>query len=81
MSESTQYIIEQLNQAGTLPTADLLTYNFVDNGHIDSLAMMRFIIKLESTFNIQFSDDELLSEQFKTIGGLSNLVDAKRSEQ
>ena len=74
-----QFIIEQLEVYGPIETnsseiIDLDSFNFIESGHIDSLGIMKFMIELEAEFDIKFTDEELLSEDFKTIDGLSNLI-------
>lgn len=81
MSENiANFIINELEKSGPIPSDDPLAFNFIDSGHIDSLSIMKFLVLLEGEFNLQFSDDELLSEEFKTVSGLSNLISNKLAE-
>lgn len=45
-----------------------------EGGFLDSLGVMSLIDLVEEGFSIVFSDDDLLSEEFTTIAGISRLV-------
>lgn len=72
-----QFIIEQLEVYGPIDEPNIDNFNFVQSGHIDSLGIMKFMIALEAEFDIKFSDDELLSDDFQTVLGLTQLIQAK----
>lgn len=72
-----QFIIEQLEVYGPIETNDLDSFNFIDSGHIDSLGIMKFMIALEAEFDIKFTDEELLSEDFRTVFGLTKIINQK----
>jgi len=77
-----QFIIEQLEVYGPIENnsseiIDLNSFNFINSGHIDSLGLMKFMIALEAEFDIKFTDDELLSEQFRIVQGLAELIRMK----
>ncbi len=72
-----QFIVEQLEVYGPIETSDLNSFNFIDSGHIDSLGLMKFMIALEAEFDIKFTDDELLSDQFRVVQGLAELIRMK----
>lgn len=74
------FIVEQLEAYGPINSNDLNNYNFIDNGHIDSLGVMKFMISLEAEFDIKFSDTELLSDDFRSIGLLTMLIYNKLSK-
>ncbi len=82
MSEQiVNFIVQELEKSGPLPVEDVLSFNFIDSGFIDSLSIMKFLVALEAKFTIQFTDDELLSEEFKTIGSLSLIISQKTEER
>lgn len=81
MSEVQEYIIDYLQREYSLPEdIEYETFNFVEEGYIDSMAMVQFIVLLEDEFDISFSDDELRDCSFKTIGGLTAIVEKKMAE-
>ena len=73
--EIKQYIVEYIEKKGKLPKdADIDNFNYVLTGYIDSLALFKFIIVLEDNFGIRIDDNEITSPEFKTIGGLANII-------
>ncbi len=56
---------------------ELLKVSYLDEGYIDSFGMIQMILGLEEEFNIKFSEEELLSQEIKTVKGLVNLVKEK----
>ncbi len=53
------------------------SFNYVESGYVDSLGIIQFIAELEDEFSIEFSDDEIASEEFKTVGGVSRIIEGK----
>jgi acyl carrier protein len=51
--------------------------NFVEAGYVDSIGVIRFIAELEDTFGIEFSDEELTSPAFRTVGTLTGIIEGK----
>jgi acyl carrier protein len=73
------FIVELLKEKGAVPEhAGMLAYPYLQNGHIDSLAFIKFIFRIEERFNIQFSESDMLSDQVKTVGGLIALIESKQ---
>lgn len=56
---------------------DLNSFDFVENGYVDSMGLVQFVAILEDQFDIEFTKDELLSPEFKTIGGLERIISSK----
>ncbi|HYU56419.1 MAG TPA: acyl carrier protein [Actinomycetota bacterium] len=50
-------------------------------GLLDSLAVEQLVVFLEKEFNVTFTDDELVEENFESINAVVNLVEAKRRGQ
>ena len=48
--------------------------NFVEEGFLDSLDIMKLIVSLEDEFDIQIEPEDVLSENFENIDSISNLV-------
>ena len=59
---------------------DLDSFDFMENGYVDSMGLVQFVAILEDEFDIEFSADELLSSEFRTLGGLEKIVKAKIAE-
>lgn len=72
------FVLNYLQKEYTFPDgADVDAINYVENGYIDSLALIKFVVELEDEFKIEFSDSELSSPAFKSVGGLIKLVEGK----
>jgi len=72
------HILKILEKRGSVDnTKDILSYNFIDNGHIDSLNSIKFILELQSKFKLKFSDKEINSKDFKKVGGLLKIIKRK----
>lgn len=69
-------ILEFFKSKGTIPQSESeqLNYNYLDTGLLDSMQLVEMIVLLEDQFKIQFSMEDLQSEEFRTIGGLINIV-------
>lgn len=51
-----------------------LNYLYLDNGHIDSLHIMKFILNLENDFKIRFSSIDTHSKKFRSTLGISKII-------
>ena len=51
--------------------------NLISDEIIDSLGMIELISYLEKEFNIIFSEDDLVLDNFETIDKISNLIELK----
>jgi len=51
--------------------------NLIEEGVIDSLGIMKLLTFIEETYNIQISDEELLPENFESLGAITGMVESK----
>ena len=78
MSDVKEYILDALQREYSFPEGvDLNKFNYVEEGFMDSLGLLQFIAELEDEFNIEFTDAELESPDFKLVGPLCELVESK----
>lgn len=74
------FILQLLEKKSKLPPdIDPETFNYIDTGYIDSLELIRFISELEARFDIEITESDLASPDFKTVGGLTSLIHDKLS--
>ena len=74
-----EYVMQLLQRKYELPQLeDMGNFNYVESGYIDSMGIIQFIAELEDEFSIEFTDEELISPEFKTIGGIVRLIEEKR---
>jgi len=69
------FIVSLLLRKAPLPEGiNIIAYRYLDAGHIDSLALIKFIFEIEEQFNIELTPDETNSDEFRSVGGLVDLV-------
>lgn len=51
-----------------------------DGGFVDSIGLVQLVTFVESTFKVQIGDEALMSEEFTTIDGISELVAAAMAQ-
>lgn len=82
MEKIRQIILDFVEREYKLPeNVDYDTFDFVEKGFVDSMGMVQFVAILEDEFDIEFSADELLSNDFRTVGGLEKLIQKKVNEK
>lgn len=75
---SKEFIINYIQREYTITSdTDIMNLNYVEAGYVDSLGMIQFIIALEEEFGIEFDDKELENPDFKIVGKLIIIVNAK----
>lgn len=74
------FLVEYLNETGEheLPAQGLESYRYLDHRHIDSFGLIHFIVAIEDEFDIQINPEDSESDKFRTLGGLSRLIEGKR---
>lgn len=71
-----KYIIDELGYRG--PHEDLdENYPILENEVLDSMGIMQVVSFLESEFDVEIDDEDLVPDNFGTIGSIANLVDSK----
>ena len=56
---------------------ELLNYRYLDN-HLDSFGIMQFIMAVEEEFGITLDPQDTESEEFRTIGGVIEIIKRKK---
>lgn len=78
MDKIRDVILEFVEREYKLPDdVDYNHFDFVENGYVDSMGLVQFVAIIEDNFDIEFSKEELLSSEFKTVGGLEKLIKTK----
>lgn len=73
-----EFVLRALQKEYTIDkTIDLETFNYVENGYVDSLGIIQFVCEIEDEFGITFSDEELASSSFQIVGKLIRLIEGK----
>lgn len=75
------FIVDYIQREYTIPeNVDIMNLNYVEEGYVDSLALIQFIAVIEDEFGITFTDEELTSPDIKVVGSMVTLVRAKMGE-
>lgn len=80
--EIRDFIIKSLQKKKKIPHdfhKDVDSFNYLQEGQIDSLELIHFIISIEEKFKFTFSEKNKESKQFRTVGGLTNIIYKKLS--
>ncbi len=54
-------------------------YNLIDEGILDSLAIMNLVAWLEKQYSIEFNEGDIVLENFNSVNALVDFVKAKRA--
>jgi acyl carrier protein len=58
-------------------TFDVDTFDYLEQGYVDSIGVIQFMGLLEERFGINFEDADIERPEFRTIGGLVRMVVSK----
>ena len=73
-----EFVIKAIEKKARLPAGcDVDTFNYIDSGHVDSIAIVRFILELEEKFGIDIPTEAVESAAFRTIGGLVGIIESR----
>jgi acyl carrier protein len=53
--------------------------SFLEEGIIDSVAIMDFVLFVEETFNIQIEDHEIVPDHFDSVNRVASYIRAKQN--
>jgi acyl carrier protein len=70
-------VIEILEQHNPIPgdnEAEKQACHYLEAGVIDSFGLVTLIDELEAAFSIRLDMDDMLSEEFESVGGMINVV-------
>jgi acyl carrier protein len=72
-----RFIQKQFRIVDTVPA--LRSTHLFESGVVDSAGVVELIAFVESTFKVRLGDDQVFSEDFTTIDGISTIVAAMTS--
>ena len=73
-----EFVIKAIEKKSRLPAGcDVDTFNYIDSGYVDSIAIIKFILELEDEFKIDIPTDAVESAEFRTIGGLVRIIESR----
>jgi acyl carrier protein len=77
-NEIFNFIISLLEKHGPIPEENddwRMAYRFLEEGHIDSFGLNDFIMEIEDQFNVALSSEDTQSEEFRSVGGLVEIIE------
>ena len=75
-------IINILEESSSIDKEEILKVcNLISDEIIDSLGMIELISFLEKEFNVIFSEDDLVLENFETLNKIIDLIELKISKK
>lgn len=74
----TQFVIGLIEKKGKLPqNEDILAFNYIDSGYVDSIGIIKFVVEIEAKYEIEITEADIESNEFRTIGGLIYIINKK----
>ena len=81
MSKVREYVLDALQREYSFKQdVDVDSIRYIDEGYMDSLGLVQFIIELEDEFGVEFSEEEMASPEFRRVGSLIALIEGKLEE-
>jgi acyl carrier protein len=76
------YLIKQIEKKSRLPDGcDHTVYDYIDAGHVDSVGIIKFVVDIETRFDIELDDADIESKAFRTLDGLKGIITRKLGER
>lgn len=73
-----EHVLAAIGRKAKLPAAvDIETFNYIDSGYVDSIEIIKFVVDIEAAFNVEISEADLESPEFRTVGGLISMIGGK----
>ena len=61
-------------------TVDIDSLDYIKEGYVDSIGLIKFVVELETEFDIEITDEEISSNEFRVVGDLIKLIHKKIGE-
>lgn len=71
------FVLALLEKKSRLPKGFDDASDFIKAGIVDSVAIIKFILEIESGFDIEISESDIESDDFRTVRGLVAMIDRK----
>lgn len=80
MKSTVWQLYRVLSDLSDIPSAskhDINKLRYLEGGILDSFGLMQFIVAIEENFNVELTPEDTQSEQFRTLGGIAEIIDEK----
>lgn len=71
------FVLALLEKKTRLPKEFDDASDFIKMGIVDSVGIIKFILELESGFDIEITEEDIESDDFRTVRGLVSVIDRK----
>lgn len=71
------FVLALLEKKARLPKEFDDASDFIKMGIVDSVGIIKFILELESGFDIEITEEDIESDDFRTVRGLVSVIDRK----
>jgi D-alanine--poly(phosphoribitol) ligase subunit 2 len=75
-----QFVLALLQKKARLPAGFDDFTDFVTAGIVDSIGIIKFVLQLESRFEIEILDSDIESPAFRTVRGLVEMIGRKAAD-
>jgi acyl carrier protein len=72
-----KFVLALLEKKSRLPRGFDDASDFLKMGIVDSVGIIKFILELESRFDIEITEADIESDEFRTVQGLVALIERK----
>lgn len=74
--EIQDHLVTHLFQ-GTAPEGFDEDYNLIDDGAMDSLAIMSLVTHIDTHYQVVFGDGDIVPEHFRSAAAIADFIDSK----
>jgi D-alanine--poly(phosphoribitol) ligase subunit 2 len=71
------FVLGLLKKKSTLPSNFDDTDDFIKAGIVDSIGIIKFVLEIESQFNIEITESDIESDDFRSVQGLVAIIERK----
>lgn len=69
------YVLSLIEAKTKLPEgAATAGFDYLASGHVDSMGLIRFVLSLESRYDIEIGEADMLRAEFRTLDGVVALI-------
>ncbi len=81
MTQDTQTFIRNLlEKRCKLPASFNANTDFIKTGIVDSMGIIKFMLEIEAQYDIEITEEDMESPNFRTLAGISQMVSNKSAQ-
>ena len=78
MTDVKEFVTEYIQREYTVPDdVDIMTFNYIESGYIDSMGYIQFISTIEDEFDIEFEVEDIDNPDMRIVGKLIDFINSK----